>query len=166
MTVRCWRLAWATTLFATLFIAGCAIQPRGEREFSGDTLWQGRLSVRIDASPVQSISSAFELRGDLEQGELVLTSPLGTVLAQAHWDNRGVQWRAGNESTVYANLDELAWRLTGTALPFAALWDWLRGVPTQAGGWQVNLQDFHHGRISAQRQQPLPAATLRIVLER
>ncbi|MDT8992463.1 lipoprotein insertase outer membrane protein LolB [Curvibacter sp. APW13] len=142
------------------------MNPRAVSHSSAEDQWQGRLSVRIDSTPVQSLSSAFELRGDLTNGELVLTSPLGTVLAQARWDARGVQWQAGSETAVFANLDELAWRLTGTALPFAALWDWLRGMPTQAGGWQVNLQDYAQGRISAQREQPLPTATLRIVLER
>lgn len=121
--------------------------------------------MRIDSTPVQSLSSAFELQGSLDSGALALASPLGTVLARASWGTHGVKWQSGGETLLFADLDELALRLTGTALPFAALWDWLHGVPTQVGGWQVDLQDYAKGRIIAQRQQPLPAASLRIVLE-
>lgn len=151
---------------AILLIAGCATNPTVGASFTAKEQWQGRLAVRIDGTPSQSLSSAFELHGSLDAGTLTLNSPLGTVLARANWGENGVQWLSGGETLVFADLDELALRLTGTALPFAALWDWLRGVPTQAGGWQVDLQDYAQGHISAQRQQPLPAASLRIVLER
>ena len=45
-----------------------------------------------------------------------------------------------------------------------ALFDWLSGVPTLAGGWQADLQQLDEGRLSATRTQPPPAAMLRILL--
>ena len=52
-----------------------------------DTL-SGRLSVQVAAhgdAPARNVSAAFDLRGGAERGELQLTSPLGTVMAQARW---------------------------------------------------------------------------------
>lgn len=154
------------TLAATFLLAGCATPKRDSGQFPSENQWQGRLSVRIESAPPQSMSAAFHLQGTVSDGELTLTSPLGTTLANARWGAQGVLWQSGAEVARFDNLDALGQHLSGTSLPFAALMDWLQGIPTEAGGWQVNLQDFGLGRISAQRVVPEPAATLRILLDR
>ena len=63
-----------------------------------------------------------------------------------------------------ATLSALLREVTGEALPIDALFDWLSGVPTLAGGWQADLQQLDEGRLSATRTQPPPAAMLRILL--
>ena len=128
--------------------------------------WQGRLSVRVDAAPVQTLSAAFDLRGHPDQGELTLTSPLGTMVAQARWAPDSVEWRTTSETRSFPSLDAMAVQLTGTALPMAALFDWLHGIPTRADGWEPDLKEFDQGRISAHREQPAPQATVRLVLDR
>lgn len=124
------------------------------------------MSVGIEGPTAQAMSTSFELRGNIDRGDLTLTSPVGTVLAQARWDGQGVRWQTAAETLSFTNLDAMALHLTGTTLPFAALLDWLRGVPTQSEGWQVSLQDYDQGRISARRVVPPPAAQLRVVLDR
>ena len=85
--------------------------------------WQGRLSLRVDATPVQTLSAAFDLRGDPAEGELTLTGPLGTMVAQARWAPGSVEWHTTNETRSFPSLDAMAVQLTGTALPMAALFE-------------------------------------------
>jgi outer membrane lipoprotein LolB len=153
-------------LVATISIAGCAYSKRAEVEKDTQENWQGRLSVRVETSPVQTLSAAFELRGDAQQGELTLTSPLGTMVAQARWAPGSVQWHTANDTRIFSNLDAMAVELTGTSLPMAALFDWLHGIPSQSSGWEPDLKEFDQGRISARRIQPAPLASIRVVLDR
>lgn len=122
--------------------------------------------MRVESVPVQAFSASFELQGSAQQGALTLTSPLGTMLAQAQWSAQGVHWRTPGESRSFDSLDALTQQLTGTALPIAALFDWLHGTATVSAGWMADLSEFDLGRIRAQRNAPEPAAQLRIVLER
>ena len=156
----------AATLVAPFLIAGCAYSTGARGQIDAQNSWQGRLSVRVDAAPVQTLSAAFELRGSPERGELTLASPLGTLLAQAHWEPGTVQWRTPQESRSFPDLPTLAHQLTGTPLPLAALFDWLHGIPTQVDGWEPDLRDIGQGRITAQRLSPAPKATVRVVLDR
>jgi outer membrane lipoprotein LolB len=55
---------------------------------------------------------------------------------------------------------------TGSAIPVAALFDWLEGRNTAVPGWQADLSELGQGRLRAQRMQPPPAADLRVVLDR
>ena len=76
--------AWLPLVVAVL-LAACATPPPAP----GEAPWtSGRLIVRVDESAgqaAQSLSAAFELRGDGESGELRLNSPLGTRVVQARW---------------------------------------------------------------------------------
>lgn len=143
----------------------------------GETAWtSGRLSVRIATSPVQSVSAAFELRGDDHSGELRLNSPLGTRLATARWSPGSAVLADSQGEQRYADLDELSRRALGEALPLAALPDWLAGRPwpqaphklSQTGfeqlGWQVLLARRAEGFIEASRAAA-PAVTLRVKLD-
>jgi outer membrane lipoprotein LolB len=163
-------------LLVAALLAGCASPPPATDE----PRWtSGRLSVRIAAradQAAQSMSAAFELRGDGDAGEIRLNSPLGTRMAAARW-GFGVAELATPEGTRrYDSLDELARQALGEALPLAALPDWLAGHPwpqaphrqIDAGfeqlGWQVLLSRRAEGWIEAHREAP-PAVALRVRID-
>ncbi|MFY9511670.1 MAG: lipoprotein insertase outer membrane protein LolB, partial [Rubrivivax sp.] len=75
------RRAACAALLA-LLLSACAT-PRPPPP--GSDWLAGRLSVQVRSEPPRQLSSAFELRGDAEQGQLQLTSPLGSVVASASW---------------------------------------------------------------------------------
>jgi outer membrane lipoprotein LolB len=153
-------------------LAGCAT-PRAPS--TPDEL-TGRLSVRVESQPPKSVNSAFELRGTADRGELVLTSPLGNMLAQARWEPGSAELRTSDGSQRFADLDSLAFEALGEALPLAALFDWLRGrpwsgapsTPQAAGfdqlGWRVDLARASEGWIVATRERA-PVVTVRARLE-
>lgn len=131
----------------------------------GQAFWSGRMAVQVDSTPPQSFSSGFELSGQPEAGELVLTSPLGNAVGVVHWTPGLAEWRQGPQITRRSSLAELSAELAGTPLPVAALFAWLRGQPAEADGWQADLSQQREGRITARRLTPLPPAELRIVFE-
>ena len=160
-------------------LAGCA----SVGEPHADAL-AGTISVRVEGAsgePARSLSAGFELLGDEERGSLSLSTPLGTVLAQARWSPQQVLLVTPQGRTPYADLPALTRELLGEALPVAALFDWLRGrpwpgaesranrPPDEAGflqlGWQVTLARFDEGLVVAHRMQP-PAVTLRARMDR
>ena len=131
----------------------------------GQGFWSGRLALQVESEPPQSLSAGFDLTGSPEAGELVFTSPLGTTLATVRWRPGLAEMQQGTQVTRHDSLAALTTELGGTALPVAALFAWLRGTPEQADGWVVDLSRHADGRITAQRQQPAPAAQLRIVFQ-
>lgn len=165
-----------------LVLAGCASAPRPGDDLSFTA--SGRLAVRVEGSaerPAQSLSAAFEWRGDGQRGELTLLSPLGTRLALARWTpGSALLWTAEGEAH-FDSLDALAERALGERVPLAAWPDWLAGrpwpgapstplAPPAAGpgfeqlGWSVDLARHAEGRIDARRSMP-PVVTVRIVLD-
>ncbi|HEY6133134.1 MAG TPA: outer membrane lipoprotein LolB [Rubrivivax sp.] len=157
-------------------VAGCALTPP-----SVDGGLGGRLSVQVDAAapePARQLSAGFELRGDPVRGELDLTSPLGTVLAQARWQPGRAELLTPSGNQTFTDLDELSRRTFGEPLPLSALFDWLRGrpwagaasQPLAAGtgfeqlGWQVDTGRLADGQLMARRALA-PAVTLRVRLE-
>lgn len=163
MTLRT-RRTWLQAVLLSAMLAGCASPPRAPLEAGGETVWSGRLALKVSSARPQSFAAGFELRGSAQAGELLLTSPLGQTLAQVVWSPAGAELRQGDQVTRRGNLDELTTELTGTAVPVQALFDWLRGAGTEAAGWQADLAAFGDGRIQAQRRQPLPEAELRIIV--
>ncbi len=171
------RAAAASALLALL--GACTTLPPVTD--AGDAL-SGRLSVAVDAAgdaPPRSVSAAFELSGTPARGRLDLTSPLGSVLARAHWAPGEVLLATPDATTVYPDLDALTREALGESLPVAALFDWLRGRPwtgapsrAQAAppgfeqlGWAVDLARFDEGWVVARRPAP-PAVTVRARLDR
>lgn len=159
-----------------LALAGCATTAPSPGEAPWTT---GRLSVQIAATPqatAQSLSAAFELRGDGSRGELRLNSPLGSRMAAARWAPGLAVLDDGQGEQHYANLDELAKKALGESLPLAALPDWLAGHPwpgaphraADAGfeqlGWRVSLARRAEGFVEASRSAP-PAVQLRVRLD-
>jgi outer membrane lipoprotein LolB len=159
---------------AALALGGCATPPE-----PGGAWTSGRLALRVDAAPgrpAQSLSAAFELRGDDREGELRLLSPLGTQVAAARWAPGLALLQSSEGERRFANLDALSQEALGEALPLAALPDWLAGRPWRGAahtaradgfeqlGWVVTTAALADGQLQAQRAAA-PAVTLRVRLD-
>lgn len=148
-----------------LVLAGCSTAARQLEAAPGQSYWSGRMSVQVQHSTPQNTSGSFELSGNRDAGELVLLNPLGNIVARVQWSPGQASAQQGTQTRQASSLDELTQDLLGTSLPIAALFDWLQGNPTVAAGWQADLDARSEGRILARRTDPLPEASLRIVLD-
>ncbi len=124
--------------------------------------WSGRLALQIEEESAQSFSALFELEGSEDQGELILLSPLGNTLGKLKWSSDGATLQTGQQQQTSHSLDALLTLVTGEAIPIKAIFDWLRGIETNAAGWVADLSALSQGRITAQRSDPKPKAILRI----
>ena len=124
--------------------------------------WSGRLALQIEEESAQSFSALFELEGSEDQGELILLSPLGNTLGKLKWSSDGATLQTGQQQQTSHSLDALLTQVTGEAIPIKAIFDWLRGIETNAAGWVADLSALSQGRITAQRSDPKPKAILRI----
>ena len=154
-------------LIAIIFIAGCVqlVRTPGTKG-TENAFWSGRLSLQVDNAPTQSFAAAFELKGGATAGELALFSPLGSTLAQLSWAPGRATLNADSREQQFGSLDALVAQATGTAIPVAALFDWLAGTPTPVPGWQPDLSRLGAGHLAARRTDPQPLADLRVVLDR
>jgi len=176
------RAAFGLALVVALFISGCAsvapLAPAG----AGESL-SGRLALRVDANgmdPARAFSAAFDLRGSAQTGALALSTPLGSMLAQARWTPGEVVLITPQGTRRFADLDTLTREALGESVPIEAWFDWLRGrpwadapsLPAANGtgfeqlGWSVDLARFADGAVLATRAAPAPAVTVRIQLDR
>jgi outer membrane lipoprotein LolB len=166
------RRAWlgGATLLAFATLAGCMTAPKvtGAPDTQAGAVgpWSGRLSVQVEDAPSQSFTAAFELKGDAQSGELSLSTPLGGTVAVLNWQPGRATLQAGSKVSDYESVDALLEQATGTAIPVAALFDWLRGVQTAVMGWRADLSQWASGRVTAKRVSPPPEASLRVILER
>ena len=177
---RSWRAF--LTLFAIFIIAGCATNtpatvenynPNVADKVNGVNFSrQGRIAIRVDSEPPQSLSGAFSLNGNAQHGDLSLSTPLGGVLAQLSWTPEQAVLKANNDTQNFDSTDALILQVTGTVLPLNALFDWLAGRDTPAAGWQVDLTQMNDAnnpgtqRLIAKRTEPLPTVELRVVLDK
>lgn len=161
------RVGAALPLAALLLAAGCAQQPvrTASTAIGSAQRWSGRLALKLDTEPAQSFYAGFELRGSAEAGELALFTPLGGTLAVLAWAPGEAQLRDGRETRRFDSLEALAAAVTGTALPVAALFDWLAGRPLEVPGWEADLSRLADGRLVALRRSPAPVAELRLALD-
>lgn len=163
-------ISFAWLAFAIFFLAGCATQKSASTSFDVKkeavrTFWAGRLALQVDGSDVQSFAASFELRGTAKEGELRLFTPLGSTVAVVEWNAHSATLNSGNGLRRFASLDALAASASGNPIPVAALFDWLRGEPSPVPGWEPDLRLLPDGRLIARRTDPLPAMTLRVVLD-
>nr|WP_315238833.1 outer membrane lipoprotein LolB [uncultured Albidiferax sp.] len=156
---------WALMACA-LLLAGCAHLNSDRQNTDPSAFWSGRLALQVDGSAAQSLSASFELKGSAETGELTLFNPLGGTVARMLWQPGSATLYANGEIRSFDSLEALVAQATGTPLPLAALFDWLRGSNTPVPGWQADLTRLEDGRITALRSQPAPTATLRVVLDK
>jgi outer membrane lipoprotein LolB len=160
------RVVSGAFLLALFFIAGCAQQPLAKAPGQPDiSSWRGRLALRIDSPEPQSFFASFELTGHARAGELLLSGPLGSAIASLNWTPQAAFLRSNGDTRQFESLDALAAEVTGTAIPIAALFQWLNGQDAVTAGWQADLSQLTQGRITARRTQPAPAAELRLILE-
>lgn len=158
---------WLTALVIAVAATGCASPPRTPGPGAADTgPWSGRLALQVKDNPSQSFSAMFELKGNAQAGELSLSSPLGNTLALLAWAPGAATLHSNGQTQQYESVDALVTRATGSAIPVAALFDWLRGIDTPVAGWRADLSQVGQGRLAALRQQPPPEADLRVVFER
>lgn len=173
------RIAFAA---AALAATGCAtIAPLAPS--NGAEALSGRMVLRVEASgaePAHALTAAFDLRGDARTGALALSTPLGSMLAQARWSAAEVVLATPQGSRRFADLDGLTHEVLGESVPVEAWFDWLHGrpwpaapsttVPTGSGfeqlGWQVDLARVDAGAVVATRRTPGPVVTVRIQLDR
>jgi outer membrane lipoprotein LolB len=162
------RLLLAAGCTGILLVAGCASLGSPTTADSGKAVdaWSGRLSLRVDSQPAQTFSALFELRGAPQAGELTLTSPIGSTLAQLHWAPGEALLKNGSETRRFDSVDALIEAATGAAIPVGALFAWLAGRDERIPGWRPDLSQIGAGRLQATRESPEPRADLRIVFER
>jgi outer membrane lipoprotein LolB len=166
--------ALAGALALPALLTACATAPRQPPELFG------RLAVRVEAhldTPARNLIAQFELRGDAQNGDLQLTTPIGSTAAQIRWRPGLAELNSPEGARAFATLDELAQELLGEPLPLAALFEWLRGRPWPSApsaardggfdqlGWRVDLTRFAEGWVLASRERA-PAASVRARLER
>ena len=158
---------WPLLVAALFLFAGCASAPKPAGPVDAvNGPWSGRLALQVEDKPEQSFSAGFELKGAARAGELTLFSPLGGTLAELVWQPESATLRANGDTRQFESVDALIGHVTGTAIPVAALFDWLKGVNTSVAGWRADLSQLAQGRLAARRLQPVPQADLRVVLER
>ncbi len=162
------RLLLAAGIAGVLLAAGCASPGGPAKPDNGPVVeaWSGRLSLRVDGQPAQTFSALFELRGAPQAGDLTLTSPIGSTLAQLHWAPGEALLRNGRETRRFDSVDALIEAATGAAIPVGALFAWLAGRDERVPGWRPDLSQIGTGRLQATRESPEPRADLRIVFER
>lgn len=125
------------------------------------------MALKVYATPVQAFSSDFALEGNGDAGSLSLHTPLGSTLALMQWAPGVARLTTTGEPQSFDSLQALVLHATGAELPVAALFDWLRGTPTPAPDWEVDLNQLSEGRLTAQRKAAtLPAVDLKIILQR
>jgi len=161
------RRAACLFALAAALLAGCAHPPgaTGAKDPENGP-WTGRLALQVQDKPEQSFSAGFELRGRAQQGALTLYTPLGGTLAVLDWAPGSATLRSGGQIRQFDSVDALVAQATGSAIPVAALFEWLAGRNAEVPGWQADLSQLPDGRLRAQRQQPPPQADLRVVLDR
>ena len=165
------RARLCSLLAAIIFIASCAYKTPaiGVNDTTNqlqNAFWAGRISLQVQSEPVQAFFAGFELKGRADKGELTLISPLGSILGVMRWTPTQATLDQGGSIKCFASTDELLAQTTGAAVPVAALFDWLDGKNTAAPGWTADLSQQANGRITAQRADPAPQASLRIVLDK
>jgi outer membrane lipoprotein LolB len=161
---------WRPWLLATViaFIGGCASAPPAQppQQAAAAGPWSGRLALQVKDRPEQSFSAMFELRGTAGAGELTLSNPLGGTIAVLNWSPGSAILRSNGQTRQFESVDALVQHATGSAIPVAALFDWLRGVPTPVPGWHPDLSQLAQGHISATRSEPPPETDLRVAIDR
>lgn len=164
-------LGWCA--LATL-LAACSHLPHVEappayQAQASSAHYVGRLAVRVDNDPQRSFSANFLLEGNGHEGQLTLSTALGTQVALARW-LPGRVWLVNSDGTrEFQALNELARATLGEEVPLEAFFDWLGGRPwpqapstalsNQAPGfsqlgWDVRLDRYKEGLLVAQRQAP------------
>lgn len=178
MTDLC-RVSIAVALLVATVLAGCSTPSKrtlpaedspGLIEVQAS--YRGRLALKIDSDEAsdsgppkgQSFSAGFELVGNPQTGSLMLTNPLGSVVANLRWSQGTAELQANGARQSFESLDALVKHVTGTVVPVDSLFDWLAGRGTAATEWQADLSQISNGRLTARRNPP-SKVELKMVIE-
>ena len=118
-------------LLVAALLAGCSTVPPAQPGSTSEVL-SGRLALRVEpvgGEAARAVSAAFDLRGDSRAGTLGLSTPLGSMLAQARWSPAEVVLTTPRDTRRFASLDALTREALGESVPIEAWFDWLRGRP-------------------------------------
>lgn len=179
----------AQVALATALLASCASPPRlalPATPAAEAVALHGRISVRSDDNQsTRGFSGLFDLQGTAEAGALTLSTPLGTVVAEARWLGAEGELTGSDGTRRRGDLDTLTRDALGETLPLTALISWLQGRPDarlpsrpltppaqgfEQLGWRIDLGGQADGRIEALRPAASPlqpaAVTVRVRLDR
>ena len=165
------KMGWhALSAVMLVLLSACAHSPRQAANHTSSMAlmghWEGRLTLRVAKNPPEQFSTAFEMSGHAEQGQLHFLSPLGTTLAVVRWNPQGASLQQNSDIQQFTSMNELTQRLTGAALPLPQLLIWLDRAGPAVAGWEVKAEVLKNGRrVLAERQQPLPALQLTLLLD-
>ena len=123
------------------------------------------MALKVLQTPILAFSADFELEGSPLAGNLILTSPLGTTLANIQWNPQGAVLRANGDTQSFNSLDALTQQAVGSTLPIAGLFSWLAGTQATQPGWEADLDELPTGRLTARRLAPAVPAELKILLQ-
>lgn len=161
---------WALLLLSSVLLTACPAHHL--RNIPAEFYFAGRLALTQEAPPEDPTASKawsahFELAGNIYQGNLRLTTPVGTTVAQVNWAPGIATVQTSDETLSFSNLNELTQRYFQQTVPIVALFDWLAGKPTvqEVPGWQVDFSRAGKGIITAQRQTPKPRVRLRAIVD-
>lgn len=171
---------------ACSLLLGCAAPPKAPALRPSTSAepalrsYAGRMSVRVDAqaadasaAPVTAFTVLFDLTGSVRRGSLALSTPLGTTIAQASWQDDDAQWTDADGRSHAGSIESLTRQAVGTPLPLGALISWLDGkasseLPSQplpagsAGfrqlGWTIDLARRSEGLLLITRDEPQKTA--------
>ena len=141
-----------------LLIAGCASVEPAVPVTGGDA-FAGRLSVRVEpagSAPARSLAAAFDLRGSPAAGTLGLSTPLGSMLAEARWRPGAVVLVTPQGTRRFADLDALTREVLGESVPIEAWFDWLRGRPWPGAASALDVTPTAIANVSTSPPQPQP----------
>ena len=131
--------------------------------------YTGRLILQVNDSSgkPQTHSLMFDLQGSPEQGQLDLSTTLGTLLAQAQWTPRQAALTSSKGSQIYPDIAALSQAALGQDIPLQALFDWLRarpwsGAPVEQSSaqgftqlhWRIDLSRWDRQVVMAERTLP------------
>ncbi len=173
-------------LALTLALTACIHSPAQEKTLY-ERGWTGRLMVESQSTD-ESLAGAppatrtthahFEWTGDIQTGRLDLLTPLGQVVARAHWSSQGA-WLWTSEQTAskgmsFPSLDALIEETLGVPIPVEGLMAWLEtrhwpsmSVAASAVTWQVvRMQNEPPSlELSYAQSQPDRRYRVRLVLD-
>lgn len=155
-------------LALTAVLPSCALfsSPTQQAGLKATGHWEGRLSLKVLQQPPEQFSANFQLNGLPEAGELYLYSAIGTTLAMARWNPLNAQMLQGQQVQTFESMEALTKTITGSALPIPALMAWLDQDGPELAGWTLKSETVASGRrIYAQRQTPLPALQLTLLID-
>ena len=186
-----------------LALSACAQQPVMVRMAAPDALapsaehavgrWSGRMALKLQAhgtEPAQGVNVAFDLQGSAQRGQLDLSTPLGTLIAQVRWQQDQATLTTADGQQSFDSLEALTRRVLGEQLPVIAMLSWLDGRPAmqmpwapapgpgddqtkptatfRQAGWLVDTTALSDGLLQAQREatDQQRGASLKLRLDR